>query len=269
MRAGAEVQAVVFDWGDTLVHFPGLSNDRARHLACVETLYRGLAADAHAACFDWHGVNWPRFRAAYEAIADEQLAVSRATGREHRLQDRLARTLRSVGCRCPVDERALDDLTARLGDLFCAEARLVQEAPDVLAALGGRYRLGLVANYPWPPIVLATLEQYGLRPYFASLVVSGALGWAKPDPRPFRQALDELGVEPGRALFVGDDRVNDIRGAKALGFRTAWLAPGRTGEPEPAADYRLERLGDVLELPGLGPERRPPPASARRGGASL
>ena len=51
-----------------------------------------------------------------------------------------------------------------------------------------------------------------------------------------------------RALFVGDDLVNDVRGAKAMGFRTAWLAPGRPPGSEPAADHHLARLSDLRAL---------------------
>jgi putative hydrolase of the HAD superfamily len=53
------------------------------------------------------------------------------------------------------------------------------------------------------------------------VVTSAAVGAAKPDPAPFRRALGALAVEPGRALHVGDDKV-DEQGARAAGMHFAW-----------------------------------------------
>jgi FMN phosphatase YigB (HAD superfamily) len=58
-------------------------------------------------------------------------------------------------------------------------------------------------------------------------------------------------VEPSRALFVGDDLVNDVGGAKALGLRAAWLVGASPAGGERAADFALGRLTDLLELLAL------------------
>ncbi len=52
------------------------------------------------------------------------------------------------------------------------------------------------------------------------VVTSAAAGAAKPDPRIFRVALELLGIEPGRALHVGDSP-EDEAGARAAGMRFA------------------------------------------------
>lgn len=44
----------------------------------------------------------------------------------------------------------------------------------------------------------------------------------KPNPTIFLKACDLLGVEPGDAVHVGDDRRNDIWGARDAGC-DAWL----------------------------------------------
>jgi len=53
---------------------------------------------------------------------------------------------------------------------------------------------------------------------FQCVVTSAEAGAAKPDPTVFRLALGRLGVEPARALHVGDDQ-NDEEGARAAGMR--------------------------------------------------
>jgi FMN phosphatase YigB (HAD superfamily) len=244
----SEVETVLFDWGDTLVRFPGVTTDRAGHLACVEALHAALRAGDHGACFSRQRIDWPRFRDAYEAAAARQTAFTRETQREHRFEERVRDTLRAAGCGCPLDEATAVAYTTRFTAILVAATRPVEGAPEVVDALSRRYRLGIVANHPWPPVVLESLERAGLRRHFATIVTSGGIGWVKPNARPFARALADLGADPARTLFVGDDLVNDVRGAKALGLHTAWLAPGRAAEP--AADHHLQRISDLLAVVG-------------------
>jgi HAD superfamily hydrolase (TIGR01509 family) len=60
----------------------------------------------------------------------------------------------------------------------------------------------------------------GLDGFFATAVTSARAGAPKPDPRLFRLALGELGVEPGRALHIGDSDA-DREGAQAAGIAFA------------------------------------------------
>ena len=48
---------------------------------------------------------------------------------------------------------------------------------------------------------------------------------AKPQPAYYREILAAVGVEPGRALMVGDDWKNDIIPAATAGLFTFWIAP--------------------------------------------
>jgi HAD superfamily hydrolase (TIGR01549 family) len=239
---------VLFDWGETLIWFPGLVTSRAIHLECVEVLHGALADGAHRDCFARASTDWSRFRAVYEETALAQLAYTRDTGREHRLEDRVARTLRGAGCECSLDEEHVAALALDLGRLLMGRTRPIEGVHEVLAALAATHRLGVVSNYPLAPIVFESLERFDLRRYFRTVVVSGAVGWVKPDARLFRQALADLGVEAGRALFVGDDLTNDMGGAKAVGLTTAWLAPGRARPPHPAIDHHLTKLTELLDL---------------------
>ncbi len=51
-------------------------------------------------------------------------------------------------------------------------------------------------------------------------VFSSEVGKRKPHPEIFQRALEALGVEPERALFVGDRLYEDVRGAPELGMTT-------------------------------------------------
>ena len=72
---------------------------------------------------------------------------------------------------------------------------------------------------------------------------SRAHGKTKPDPTIFRAALDQLEVEPERAVMVGDSLEDDVEGAGALGMRAILLdREGRYPEFMP-------RLEDLYGLP--------------------
>ena len=82
----------------------------------------------------------------------------------------------------------------------------------------------------------------GLGRYFDHLSVSALSGYAKPDPRLFREALEALGVSPEEAVHVGDAEA-DLLGAEAVGMRALLFDP--LGE-NPKALPRLERVLDYL-----------------------
>ena len=69
----------------------------------------------------------------------------------------------------------------------------------------------------------------------------------KPEAGIFRLALDELGVEPHDAMFVGDRLETDVQGAANLGMTTVqalWFNADDTPSIEP--DFMAFTPMDVL-----------------------
>ncbi|WP_436739878.1 HAD family hydrolase [Streptomyces sp. BBFR102] len=81
-----------------------------------------------------------------------------------------------------------------------------------LRALG--LRVGVVSNIGWD--LRPVLRHHGLEQWIDTSVLSYEHGVQKPDPRLFALACERIGVDPGAALMVGDDRRAD-GGAAALG----------------------------------------------------
>ncbi len=81
-------------------------------------------------------------------------------------------------------------------------------------------------------------------------VFSSEVGWRKPHPAIFERALDALGVEPARTLFVGDTLATDVAGAAALGLHTCqavWFrADDDPDAPEP--EFQAFSQMDVLTV---------------------
>ena len=60
------------------------------------------------------------------------------------------------------------------------------------------------------------LERLSLAQFFSAVITTAR----KPSPDGFLRALESLGVEPGRALHVGDD-AGDEEGSRAAGMHFA------------------------------------------------
>ena len=60
-------------------------------------------------------------------------------------------------------------------------------------------------------------DQYEFLKWFSPLVISGYIGYKKPDPEPFQILLHELGLKAGDCLFI-DDMEDNIREARRQGF---------------------------------------------------
>ncbi len=133
-----------------------------------------------------------------------------------------------------------------------ARAPVHAEVPLVLAALEPRYRLALLSNAD-DDFLMEALQRNGL--HFDVIVTSERARALKPDPRIFQTLLDRLGVPPAAVLYVGDNPLPDVLGARRAGLRVAWLdRERRRRRPRrvPAPDLKI---GSLLELlPALGVE---------------
>lgn len=56
-----------------------------------------------------------------------------------------------------------------------------------------------------------------------AVVISEAFGAAKPSPSIFLEAATHLEMPPGDVLFVGDNPLKDICGARQAGMKTVWF----------------------------------------------
>jgi REG-2-like HAD superfamily hydrolase len=92
--------------------------------------------------------------------------------------------------------------------------------PDTLPALDALkergLRVGAVSNWMWQlPELLHSLE---LVSHFDFIAASARIGFEKPHPQIFRYALEQVGVEPGEVVHVGDHLDADVAGAQAVGI---------------------------------------------------
>ena len=89
-------------------------------------------------------------------------------------------------------------------------------------------RAALVTNAPRENVA-AVLMALGLQDFFDAVVPAEEVRAAKPDPEPYRKALEKLGADPEEALAF-EDSISGIHSAVGAGIPTVGIAS--TQEPE-------------------------------------
>lgn len=237
------VRTVVFDVGMTLVRPEPSFGDVFAH-ACAERGVTVEAATVHASGHLWraHDDAW-HASGLPSPFAGDEAAEARYF---HELYERF---LDAVGASAA--SGLAGHLLERLSDP--TNYGLYPEVPHVLDDLAGRgLVLGIVSNWGTIMPLRGILERTGIIERFATVVVSGEVGVAKPDPAILQLALDDLGEDAGpHAAYVGDDPEADVAPARALGL-TAVLVdrtdrlPGHDGP-------RVRDLTALPEALGLVP----------------
>lgn len=242
------IQAVFFDWGDTLVRYPGFSTDGGGHLEAVETFFRWFETAAECRCLAATGTTSAAFVEAYRKASEDQFAVMADTGVDQPMGARIVTALEQCGCVCGGNDGRTDIYLGKLLDELAFRTAMMPGAKQVLTELGQQFSLAVVSNYPESSFVFRTLTQHGLRHFFDTVVVSADVGRMKPHALPFERAMQALSVQPTEVLFVGDDLRSDMAGAAALGCTTAWL-PRQPAPPTPDVHHVLAELTELLDLP--------------------
>jgi HAD superfamily hydrolase (TIGR01549 family) len=122
--------------------------------------------------------------------------------------------------------------------------------PDAKPTIDELTRRGVplcILSNGWNPLQNIKARRAGWR---GPVLASGDLGVQKPDPQAFQALARELGLEPERCFYVGDDPQSDIMGAMSAGFRSVWIDnEGKTYPPDiPAPDHVVRSLLDLVDL---------------------
>ncbi len=137
-------------------------------------------------------------------------------------------------------------------DVWASYYSLAASTHALLEALRARgLRLALVSNTASPEwLLLPVLEEQGLLARVDAVVLSSEVGKRKPHAAIFERALEEVAVEPGDALFVGDRIDADVLGASRVGMTTVqalWFrADDVPVDAEP--DFQAFTQMDVLNV---------------------
>jgi HAD superfamily hydrolase (TIGR01509 family) len=214
-------KAVVFDLYETLVTQTGTAVPRAAALG--ESL--GLDPTAYRR-------EWKQLR---PLVLRGQLTFQQA----------LVEAGTRLGAAIPADvvQHACDDRVRANAEVF---QKIDPQLVELTRDLRGRgVRLATISNCiaqdvtAWPASAFA--------PQFACALFSFAAGVVKPDPRIYLTAIEQLGVNPEDALYVGDGGDDELAGAERAGLRAA-RATWFVSRTDSAAVPSLSDPQEVLRL---------------------
>jgi FMN phosphatase YigB (HAD superfamily) len=129
------------------------------------------------------------------------------------------------------------------------------DAKETIIELSRRgYLLGIIANTITETEIPDYLETDGLTDYFKTVVLSSKVGIRKPNPEIYWEAARQIGVEPAKCVYLGDNPVRDFEGTRAAGYGMFILfyEPATqakeppTGEISP--DFVIREMRQLLDI---------------------
>ncbi|MGE5593157.1 MAG: HAD family hydrolase [Betaproteobacteria bacterium] len=227
------VRAVVFDVDGTLVDHLGAER------AALESIYRSVRQVIHDAPLQefievWHGET-ERYMQLY--LAGELTFTEQ---RLRRVQSVFGRWGRVIS-----EEEAMETFSKYLAE-YERSWRLYDDVLPCLHSLQG-YSLGIVSNGDSKQ-QRQKLDCTGIAASFASIVISGDIGIAKPAPGIFERCVSDLGFSPNEVVYVGDCLETDCVGAAQAGLHGVWL--NRRGTDDDTGSS-VTVIASLSELPGV------------------
>lgn len=146
-----------------------------------------------------------------------------------------------------------DALAVELARFFERDRRtrhvVFPESRRVLEELKKDYRLALITNGA-TDIQRDKIHGSNLADFFDTVIISGEVGFGKPNPKLFQMALDRLAVTPSESVMIGDSLRRDIGGARDVGIQTIWVNRFKRtiAAHHPTPDLQLT---DLVTLPTI------------------
>lgn len=232
------LQAVTFDFWETLVRTDNAAMHLARRVAVAEV----LAAN-----------NFPAELNDIEQAFDEawsRYSGAWATGEQFTGHHAAELVLDLLG-HSPSAEVRRDVIDAYVSAGRDVELELTYNVADSLRAIKAMdLRIGIICDVGLTPspILRKVLDRHGVLSLFDHWSFSDEVGVYKPDPQIFEHALSGLGgIAPSNAVHIGDLRRTDIAGAIGMGMHSIRYCGANDDPAEngPEADHVLTDHADL------------------------
>ncbi|GKU25004.1 YjjG family noncanonical pyrimidine nucleotidase [Clostridium folliculivorans] len=126
---------------------------------------------------------------------------------------------------------------------------LFEDSESLVESLYKDYKLAIVTN-GLTDVQNGRIKKSAIAKYFQDVVISEEVKVAKPDPRIFELALNNLKyTDKSKVLMVGDSLSSDIRGGVNAGIDTCWYNPGEiqnTSDIKPT--YEIKSLNELKDI---------------------
>jgi putative hydrolase of the HAD superfamily len=145
----------------------------------------------------------------------------------------------------------LEQLPRLLAETHRAASRICLQlypgVEDTIRQLQPKYRLAIISDGQ-SAYAVPELNAVGLAAYFDPIIVSGDIGYRKPDDRLFITALSAMKMTSAEVLFVGNDMYRDVHGAQKLGIKTVFFKSNQGNQEKEGVkpDYIIYSFPELL-----------------------
>jgi putative hydrolase of the HAD superfamily len=236
------IKAVAFDLIGTLVKIED------REELALNNLYETLRKFGFKKDFSL-------FKKFYDEAALKYLNFRKTTEKEVHNKVWLKEALINLGFNKFFEEKILDESIKAYFKPYVESIKIPSEVYEVLPILKKSYKIGLISNFTDPSTVYEVLKKGELMQFFDSIVISGEVGWRKPNPILFLKLASSLNLAAKEIIFVGDDPNYDVKGAKAAGMIAVLVTSGEARlndryyeKSEFKADYEVKTISELISL---------------------
>ncbi|MCZ7554787.1 MAG: YjjG family noncanonical pyrimidine nucleotidase [Bacteroidia bacterium] len=149
---------------------------------------------------------------------------------------------------CGVHDGDPAAMSAHYLEVLAEQTHMLPGAEPALRVLAQNWPLVLVTN-GLSAVQRRRFALSGIDRHFRMILISEELGIAKPDPAIFAPAMDALGLDVSRVLFIGDSVSSDMPAAANAGMDFCWINPDRLDHPESFSPRYI--IGSLADLPDL------------------
>ena len=233
-----QITVVAFDYGNTLIEFtkPQLALQSERLQAVLEELYEP---------FDIDVLNALRRQQILDPYQRDHI--------ENDIYEVCAQLVQVLFEQEPPAEVVHRIMQTRR-DAFVESIVLPDGVRELLEALNEKYRLGFISNYPCADSIRTTLSVFGIDTLFETTVISGEVKRIKPHKLIFETLLADMAVPAEEVVYIGDNWLADVQGAKRHGMQSIWtkqFVPYENFQPEEGDHQPDAVIEHIEELAGL------------------
>jgi HAD superfamily hydrolase (TIGR01549 family) len=212
-------KAILFDFADTLVH-----TERFDYDTCLGKMVQSLSENGISVPFE-------NFKRGYFDSRDRFYKKTEKTLEEQDFTERIKETLRSCDIKLSADDERIQEASEAFSNCFAESLTIDSYLTSLLERLHKKCKLAVVSNMSFAEAIFKSLREFNIAKHFDAVIVSGALGWRKPCPTIFQEALQAVDVKAEEAVFVGDSPIADIEGARQLGMKTILVIEKNKKQP--------------------------------------
>ncbi|PTQ88374.1 HAD family hydrolase [Agitococcus lubricus] len=180
-----------------------------------------IIARAENAMMEWIYQNQPALRFKVSIVQFEQYKQKISSENpdiRHDLTQLRLKTLKQV-----LDGHVqgdVNEIVKKAYEVFQQQRNIVQYFPYVLETLeelAPKYKMYALSNGN------ADVHKVGIGHLFEHHLSAASVGFAKPHPAMFQQALSHAQADAHQAIHIGDHPVQDIQAAQDIGMKTIWV----------------------------------------------